>query len=203
METQNFTQSLETLNLQISNHAMDRYKERVRNNQTNILDEETKNKYTVEIKKLYLSSELMYTGVIGHSSGEVEVYINRNGWVLICGKNQKQVITLYKVDLNVGDDELNQVYITKSIEKILSCKETINTIADQVETNKINYMEELDTNNALLKEYKKQIEALTLRNDALNNLIKTEDAKIYQAKIKLRNALEDFMVKDKCKVEIE
>lgn len=201
MEETDFLEQLQKLNLQVSNHAMDRYKERVRNDDTNVLDEETKKKYTEELKKLYLSSELVYSGIIGHSTNEVDVYLNKNGWVLLLAKNQKQVITLYKVDLNVGDDDLNQVYIDKSLAQIKSIIEDGKRISDEVDTNKVLYLDEIEKNKVLIKELKAQLDMLAARNESLADLVKTEDVKNYQSKVKLRNVLENYMVKDKLKVE--
>ena len=196
MDKETYSKTVEELNLNISNHAMERYCERVIGNSDSI-DDTTKEKYTLEIKKLFLSSELIYSGIIGHSANEVDVYINKKGWTLLLGKGQNVLITLYKCDLDVGDEELNKSFISKSLAKIHACLDELNEIKAQVEEAKSLSLEEINNNSALIKELQCQLDALKNRNIALNDLIKTEDSKIYLGKVKLRNAVEAYVVRDK------
>ena len=120
MENTELFNDLDKVEIGITNHCLQRYAQRVMDRP--IVGLEAENKAKNEIKKLYLSSEHYYTGVIGKSPNQVQVRCNKNGWTFIVDKDGKTLITLYKVDLMVDSDEVNQLYVEKALAKISNLK---------------------------------------------------------------------------------
>ena len=187
-------------NINISNHCYERYHERVKQTDGPLLDS-YKPKYCEEIKKLFSSCEKIYNGIIGHSTKPVDVYTNKFGWVFIVGDNVT-LITLYKVDLGLGDD-FNKEFVKLSLQKIASQK----TDLDELETSTKNQKTELsekinglenkikDLNN-LISEYKNEI-------DAYKSFSRVLDTKLYRAKCDLRNTIEGYMVRESARIKSE
>lgn len=188
--------------MNISNHCYQRYHERVREKNTPFIDS-LKEQYSKEIEKLYTHCTKIYSGVIGHSSRPVDVYINQHGWVIISNDNEKTLITLYKIDLQVGDEELNKAFITKSLDKINELQEKLLTKSIEVDEERKSLKDKIAANDEQIKELNAQISKLKEQNSAYGDLIKVADSGLYQAKIDLRDAIENYMVKDAIKVEVD
>jgi len=188
--------------MNISNHCYQRYHERVRK-QTGPFVDSLKEKYTKELETLYSHCTKIYSGVIGHSSKPVDVYVNNHGWVLITNDKEKLMITLYKIGLGIGDDELDQAYISKSLVRISELQEVVLKKALSVDEDKKSYKEKIEANEALIKEYTGVINNLKNANDDYRDLIKNLDASYYSDQIRLRDAIENYMVKDIVKIDIE
>ena len=77
MENTELFNDLDKVEIIITDHCLKRYAERVMDRPIIGLDAENKAKN--EIKKLYLSSETYFIGVIGRSSNVVQVRCNKNG----------------------------------------------------------------------------------------------------------------------------
>lgn len=185
--------NVENVEINITEHCYNRYKERVRNvgNEQDI---------KIEIKKLFISSNCYYEGQIGKSTNNVKVFINRNGWVFIVDKDGKTLITLYKVDLNVDSDEVNQMYVDKALEKITLYNTMYNEAFEDAKKEQSNYSNEIKGIDTQIEEYENVIRQLKKRKDALFQVSNTSTAKSNALKVELRNILEDFIVKDKLKI---
>lgn len=188
--------------MNISNHCYQRYHERVRK-QTGPFVDSLKEKYTKELETLYAHCTKIYSGVIGHSTKPVDVYVNNHGWVLITNDKDKLMITLFKIGLNVDDEELDQAYINRSLAKINELQEIVLKKAVSVDEDKKSYREKIEANEALIKEYTNVISSLKNTNDDYRDLIRNLDASYYSDQIKLRDAIENYMVKDFVKIDIE
>lgn len=199
MENSELFNDLTQVTVGITDHCLQRYAERVMDRP--IIGLEAENKAKEEIKKLYLSSELYYTGVIGKSNNTVQVRCNRNGWTFIMDKEGKTIITLYKVDLMVNSDEVNQLYVTKALEKISKLRELYDEATENATKEQDNLNNELSSIDRQIAEYEALVKSLKNRKEAIRNLSTTSKSTKESARINLRNALEDFMVKDKLKLE--
>lgn len=188
--------------MNISNHCFQRYHERVREKNTPFLDS-LKEQYSKEIDKLFTHCTKIYSGIIGHSTKPVDVYINQHGWVIIANDNEKILITLYKIDLQVGDEELNKAFIKKSLDRINTLQEELLTKSIEVDEEKKSLREKISSNDEQIKELTAQISRLKEQNSAYGDLIKVADANLYKSKTDLRDAIENYMVKDAIKVEID
>lgn len=149
---------------------------------------------TERIIKLFESSEKIYRGKMkDHES--CDVYINKNGWVFIVDYKKECIVTLYRVDLKVDDEELNRTFCEKMLTKINEYKQEYETAAleslSQAETNQ-KQINEIDDK---LKLYNTYISAL---QDERKNLI--EQNKIYQKKVTVtesvfKSIIEEFICK--------
>lgn len=199
MENTELFNDLDKVEIIITDHCLKRYAERVMDRP--IIGLEAENKAKNEIKKLYLSSETYFIGVIGRSSNVVQVRCNKNGWTFIVDKDGKKLITLYKVDLMVDSDEVNQLYVDKALTKINGLKESYEQAINSAVEEEIKYKDELSTIDRQITDYENTVKALKARKEAIRSLMATNNSNSEAAKIELRNALEDFMVKDKFKLE--
>ena len=188
--------------MNISNHCFQRYHERVRK-QTGPFVDSLKEKYTKELETMYAHCTKIYSGIIGHSTKPVDVYVNNHGWVIIANDKEKLMITIYKIGLGVDDDELDQAYISKSLVRITELQEKLLKKAISVDEDKKSYKDKIEANEALIKEYTGIISSLKDQNDDYRDLIKKLDASYYSDQVALRDAIENYMVKDIVKIDIE
>lgn len=192
--------NVENLEINISSHCLQRYIERVKNGKNSIVGNDAENGIKNEIKKLFVSSELYFDGVIGKSANPVKVYCNRNGWTLLVSRDGKTLITLYKVDLGVDDDELNQSYVDKALEKITTLKNLSDELDKNAETERTDCNNEMKAIDAQITELENEMKSLRKRKEALSSLYQTSGSKAATTKVELRNALEDFIIKDKLRI---
>lgn len=185
--------------MNISNHCFQRYHERVKEAEGPFVDS-LKERYTKELELLYTHCKKIYSGIIGHSTRPVDVYVNPQGWVLITNDKEQAMITLYKVDLGIENEALNKQYITASLKRIDELEEAMLQTSLKIDEEKQEYLKQIEANEALIKEYRQTILSLETRNVALKDLVKTSDATIYQAQISLRDAIQNYMVKDCIKI---
>jgi len=188
--------------MNISNHFYQRYHERVRTQSGPFVDS-LKERYSKEIDLLYNSCEKIYSGVIGHSSRPVDVYVNSHGWVIISNDNEKTLVTVYKIDLGVGDDELNNAFILRSLARIDEIRTEIEQSEAEFAEQKQTYRNKIATNDEKIKELNQLISKLKAENASYSDLIKLGDTQAYQAKIKLRDTIENYMVKDAVKIDLD
>ncbi len=180
----------------ITDHCYRRYIERVKNGSS-----ESEYKMKEEIKKLFNSSEEYYKGVIGYSDSQVRVFCNKNGWTFITSEDGKKLVTVYKVDLNVDSPELNQMYVDKALAKITNLKESYDTALVKAKEEQATFIAENKEIDDKIKEYKKMIRDLEERKDALFKASSTAFTNSNAIHVELRDALQDFMIRDKLKIE--
>lgn len=188
--------------MNISNHCFQRYHERVREKNTPFIDS-LKERYTKELEAMYEHCTKIYSGIIGHSSKPVDVYVNQHGWVLITNDREKTMITIYKIDLGIGDDELNKKYIESSLKRINELQEQLLEKSVKIDEQKASCKKHIEANEALIKEHTTVINELREQNAGYNDLIKSLDANMYQEQTALRDAIENYMVKDAVKIDLD
>lgn len=149
----------------ISNHAQKRYAERImgkdNNGDINRFIIENESKIQTDINKLIQYGEMIFSGKQSQKDGKsniVDVYL-RDCWVVLADNKNKNVITLYKIDLGL-DDEFNKTYISKMMDKLNGCKEVLENIKQQVETESNTYREMIDDAETQIKEYRTMIKNL-------------------------------------------
>ena len=103
----------------ITTHALERYCERIMDkDKKDIPVYVTQNKDKIEawITKLYENSEYVCSGKIKDNNIS-HYHINNDGWVLVLDIGRDKIVTLYKIDLDVGS-EFNKEYIGKIKERL-------------------------------------------------------------------------------------
>ena len=117
----------------------------------------------------------------------VDIYLN-GYWVIIVGKDNGNVITLYNIDLQV-DEELNQMFISKMMARIEAAE---NEYLFTLENNKKDiekFHEIIDGNEANINEYKRIIKSLEETNVTYKELIIQLNSKIEIADQNLREEI--------------
>ena len=143
---------LETL--KVSNHAKERYSERImdKDNKADMLVFIQKNEQKIkeDIFKMITYGELLYSGkpTVDYNKQPVDIFL-KDTWVVIVDITKQNVITLYSIDLDLGD-EFNKQYIEKLLEKLKQAKERHEEALIGINT-------QIDTYNTIIKENVDQI----------------------------------------------
>ena len=143
---------LETL--KVSNHAKERYSERImdKDNKADMLVFIQKNEQKIkeDIFKMITYGELLYSGkpTVDYNKQPVDIFL-KDTWVVIVDIAKQNVITLYSIDLGLGD-EFNKQYIEKLLEKLKQAKERHEEALIGINT-------QIDTYNTIIKENVDQI----------------------------------------------
>ena len=149
----------------ISAHAKQRYAERIMGKDETIeinrfitLNED---KIKTDIHKLINYGELIYSGKQSQKDGRgnvIDVYLN-GCWTVLVDNKSKNVVTLYKIDLGLGE-EFNKTYINKMSEKLNTYKEVLENTKQQIQEESNTYREMINDAEAQIKEYRSMIKNL-------------------------------------------
>ena len=175
-------------NYLISKHAQERYSERImgKDDKLNInrfiLD--NKDKIKTDINKMITYGELIYRGksVSKNSKNSVlDVYL-KDCWVILADKSTELVITLYKIDLGLGD-EFNKEYISKMLKKLNESKTKLEEVKLEVLNESNMYSEMISDAETQIKEYKSMIKNLEELCNGYKTIIDNNHVKETQANI--------------------
>lgn len=170
----------------ISRHAQERYSERIMGKDDTIeinrfitLNED---KIKTDINKMIEYGELIYRGKSAAKNGKnnmLDVYL-KDCWVVLVDKSAGVVVTLYKIDLELGDD-FNKTYISKMLEKLNVSKAKLEEVKLQVYNETNMYSEMLHDAETQIKEYRsmiKNLEELSIGYKSIidNNIVKETQA---------------------------
>lgn len=161
--------------MEITQHALERYAER-------IMDKDDKlsattyislHKTDIEeaINKMIEYGELIYTGksVNEYNKNIVDVYL-RDTWVVIVDKNREKVITLYSIDLGVGN-EFNDQYITLLLDKLHKAQAVFEEKKIEILKLQGEYEQVIAENKGTITEYSKVVKSLEEQNNMYNQMI--------------------------------
>lgn len=170
----------------ISAHAKQRYSERIMGKDDTVeinrfitLNED---KIKTDINKMIEYGELIYRGKSAAKNGKsnmIDVYL-KDCWVVLVDKSARVVVTLYKIDLELGDD-FNKTYISKMLEKLNVSKAKLEEVKLQVYNETNMYSEMLHDAETQIKEYRgmiKNLEELSIGYKSIidNNIVKETQA---------------------------
>lgn len=166
--------------LQFSQHAKQRYAERIMNKQDQtevaIFLFEQDDKIKNDIRKMIEYGELIYSGKPTSdifNKQLVDIYLNGT-WVIIVDPNKNNVITLYSIDLGLGKD-FNDEYIEKLKGKLDQAKQKFAESQESVNIEKETYKSLILDNDAAIADYKSIIKSLQEQNQAYQEVIDTLD----------------------------
>lgn len=169
----------------ISKHAAERYSERVMEkegidiNRSVTLNEE---KIQTDINKLIEFADRIYTGRQSQKDGKgnvIDVYLN-GCWVILVDSKQSTVVTLYKVDLGLGD-EFNNVYVSKMRERLNASQEALEATQKQVDDESTMYRKMIEDAEGQIKEYRSMINNLEELCTGYKTIIDNNSVKVTQA----------------------
>ena len=177
----------------LTQHVRERYTERIMGRdskpeiQTFIAQHE--DKIYDDIEKMIEYGQVIYEGRQVRSKDTKPCkYILRNDWLVVVNPQDKTVITLYKIDLGAGE-EVNKLYINTMMDKLELATERAAEKRMVLNNIKKGYEEGIETNQALIDEYRSKIKSLENQNENLRKLLEEEETNISIAEEEIRDII--------------
>ena len=180
-------------NIKISAHCEERYSERImdRNEKSDIavFIAQHKQKIKEDIFKMIEYGTLLYSGksVSEFNKQPVDIFLNGT-WVIIVDIAKCNVVTLYSIDLGLGN-EFNQEYIDKLMQKLNTAKEEYEIVCTGITTQLNTYGAIIRENLEQINEYKQIINTLQKQNQAYTDVIETLEVDKIVAEKEVRNVI--------------
>ena len=169
----------------ISKHASQRYTERLLNKEDNneiqrfIIENEEKIK--TDLNKMIEFGQLIYTGKTSHKDckNPISVFI-KDTWILLADVKDKNIITVFRIDLGCGDDFNNQ-YISKMMEKLDEKQHTPLGVQLEVDEESKMYSEMINDARSQINEFKCMINNLENSCEGYQTIIDNNKVKVTMA----------------------
>lgn len=186
---------MEEIRYNITNHAVERYAERMagKSDITNmrIYINEHKDDINERINKLINYGECIFEGKIRDYPLNRVYYKDR--WVILVDPKTKNVITLYKIDL--GDEEVNELFANKLLNKIKQEQEVLCTVKEEADKQISEYKKVIDDNNHEIEYSKRLIKSLEETNEGYNILIKNANLNVEKQNKKITDLVETLIAR--------
>lgn len=178
--------------LKFSVHSMQRYAERIMDKESklevNMFIQEHEEKIKTDITKMIQYGTLLYSGKPTSDIFDrrpVDIY--QNGlWIIIVDRDRNNVVTLYSIDLGVGD-EMNELYIGKLLEQLNTAKQNHEKIKADIDSEANMYKDIIAQNEAIIATYRKDIKELEKYNESLRDVIQGLQTKNTRAEREVRD----------------
>jgi hypothetical protein len=161
-----------------SAHAIQRYVERVIGKENalevNTYIAEHKDKINADLNKMMKYATLFYQGKNPRPNkinGSDVRLLSNGSWILVSSLDNN-LITLFKIDLGVDDEELNKAYVNKLIEKYQLAKEEQQKVFEEKQAEIERYNIEIKENELLIQTKQSEIATLQKMNTDYKDLIK-------------------------------
>lgn len=181
--------------MECTEHILERYAERIQEkkgkNEIKTFVAQNRDRIKENINKLFDSSEYLCGQKIKEHNF-THFYVNKDGWVLLTDKDKNKLITLYKIDLNLGT-EFNKTYIEKMTNDILSKIEKLDELELEILNQKEQHKEAIENNNTEIKYLKDQIKWLEEANNLCSQQDRELDAKFKVQQREVFNQIENFI----------
>lgn len=156
----------------ISQHAKERYAERIMNKthptDISIYTNDNSEKINSDINKMIEYGELIYSGK-NENDQITDIYL-KDLWIILIDKNKAKVITLFKIDLGVGED-FDKEFIRRNLDKLVKAKEEYLKAVEDIEKENDNYSNLIVDNEKLIKRYRGIVKQLETQNSAYKDVI--------------------------------
>lgn len=170
----------------ISNHASERYAERIMDkdnaNNINRFIMDNREKIKIDINKMIEFGECIFTGKQSQKDGKgkvLDVYLN-GCYVILVDSSNETVVTLFKIDLGLGDD-FNREYISKMLDKLNDSKAVLKKNQLEVQKESDIYKELINDAEVQINEYKSMIKNLEELCVGYRAIIGNNNVKVTQA----------------------
>lgn len=188
-------EELNFIKYNITNHAMERYAERIMNkeNPTDIrmFINEHRQDINDRINKLINYGNLIYEGKLREHP--VNQYFYKDRWVNIVDPKTKNVITLYKIDL--GDEEVTDLFITKTLQRINESKKMLNITINNISAKNKEYQDIINEAKSDIEYHKKMIKSLEENIECYEILMKNLNNEVLKAEDKLKDDIQMLIAK--------
>lgn len=178
----------------VSQHCEQRYAERLlgkdNKNDINKFIVENKEKIKIDINKMISYGECIFVGKQSQKDGKgkvLNVYL-KDIYVILVDIPSSVIVTLFKIDLGLGDD-FNREYISKMMDKINESKKELEDVQLEVLKESNMYKELIDSTEAQINEYRAMIKNLEELCNGYASVIGNNNVKISQANRKVADCV--------------
>lgn len=179
----------------VSQHAKERYAERImeRNDTTEVRKFVNDHDRDIcnWINELVTYGEMIYEGNI-LDKGNQQVFF-KDGWVVVVDPRKNNVVTLYKI--NLGDDEVTNLFISKMMTKINEAKESVNKLSEERNSHISEWQQVINSYQSDIDYHKKQIKQEEEIIDSYKTLIKNANVDISNATYNVQLLVEQLICK--------
>ena len=157
---------------------------------------DNREKIKSDIHKLIRYGECIYVGKQSQKDGKgnvLNVYL-KDCWVVLVDNKSEIVVTLFKIDLGLGD-EFNKTYVSKMMDKINDSKKELEDVQLEVLKESNMYREMIDSTEAQINEYKAMIKNLEELSNGYSMIISNNNVKISQANRKVADCVNTLINK--------
>ena len=193
-------ENIKEIEYKISNHAANRYAERIMDkdnkNDINRFIAENKEKINIDVNKMIQFGECIYSGKQSQKDGKgnvLSVYL-KDCWIILVDIKSEIVVTLYKIDLGLGDD-FNKVYVNKMMEKVSENKKVLEEAQLQVLNESNMYRDLINDAEVQICEYKSMIKNLEELCNSYKTIIENNTVKVSQANKELAETINTMIGK--------
>lgn len=175
--------------MQISNHAQQRYAERIMDRDSKgdvaVYIANNKDKIDSDINKMIEFGEKIYSGKLEKGANLTDVYL-KDTWVILTDPNSKKVITLYKIDLGVGPD-FNDQYVQMLLSKLKEEQKVSELKKIECDGVITELKEQIQENAKTVNEYRTLANQLVQANANMEAVISDYEEQKYIAETNVRN----------------
>lgn len=182
----------------VTSHAIRRYTERIMGKSSELEinkfiatnEEKIKN----DIQNMMDYAEFLYYGKVGvKDNTPVNVFLSGT-WVLLLDVQKEVVITLYKINFNVGE-EFNKEFVARVKAKIKEDQEKLSHIKEETAKRKTDYESIIAENKQTINEYKSIIKKLEKTNEDYQEIVNEINLDYTMAELDLRHDVETLVLK--------
>ena len=119
------------------------------------------------------------------------VFLN-DMWVVIFDPDSATVITLFRIDLGVGD-ETNELFVQNAMQKIEKARGAYEDAVKTSQGNTLMYQEMIEHNDETIARYRKLIKELEQKTTACREMLQSINADVSIAEENLREAVETLI----------
>lgn len=136
--------------------------------------------------------KLIYRGKVGNKDrGAVDVYLSGT-WVILVDPTKDKVVTLYKIDFNVGED-FNKQYIDRVLKRMDENTKKLEEKRNQIATQRNDYLSIVQENEAQIAEYRAAIKKLEKLNEDYRAVVNEMDIECGLCEMAVRIDVEALM----------
>ena len=182
----------------ITSHAIRRYTERIMGKSSeleiNKFIATNEEKIKSDIRNMMDHAEFLYYGKVGGKDNTpVNVFLSGT-WVLLLDVQKEVIITLYKINFNVGE-EFNKEFVGRVKTKIKEDQEKLSHIKEETAKRKTDYESIIAENKQTINEYKSIIKKLEKTNEDYQEIVNEINLEYTMAELDLRHDVETLVLK--------
>jgi len=179
--------------LVLSQHVKERYAERIRGKEDKsaigVFVAQNEERIFNDISKMLEYSKLVYTGkTFAKDSNKITNVYLCHQWIIHVDRDSNVVITLYPIDLGLGED-FNRDYVDRLILKIEEATKEWDEEKEKSSKEVEGYKDLIAVNESTIQDYKKTLKSLEEQNEEYKALIISSNARVSVAENKVREII--------------